>query len=193
MSHKTTTTSTSFASKEISHTPPRTSSSQKEVAPKPVSTPSKAHFLTSTPLATTGSFSPTPTDSSQRPLELRPVVCEDETNLPGHAPINTEHQRMLSGIICHAIVSKHGITSVDSQSEASAYNINPDGTNYFYSVSWVDSCKTTVDRQDVSMPVGTSSFGCLDLFTRAYTECNNGGVGGYIDAGCLRYQFIGGQ
>lgn len=171
-SHETTiTTSISSVSKKMSHSPLRASSSRTEVAPKSLSTRSKANFLTSTPLATTESPSSTPTDGSQRPLELRSVVCEDEASLPGHAPISAEHQRLLSAIICYDIVAKHDITSMDSQSEASTYTINPDGTNYFYSVSWVDGCKTTVDRQGVSTPLGESSPQCRDLVTGAYTGC----------------------
>jgi hypothetical protein len=122
--HKSTTTSTSFTSKGISHTPPRTSSSQKEVASKSVSTPSKAHFLTST-LATTESFSPSPTDSSYRPLIVGEAVCEDEADLPGHAPINEEHQSQLASIACLSLRLVQRISSMGSHSKPITYSANP--------------------------------------------------------------------
>lgn len=199
-SHKPTTTtnitkSTSSASKKMSNSPPRTLSSRTEATPKPIptrskasfltstplaatevtskslSTQSKANLLTSTPLATTESPSPTPTDGAQRPLELRPVVCEDEASLPGHAPINAKNQRILSGVACYDIVFRDRITSLDSKNKALTHNIKFHGTNYFYSISWVDGCKTTVDSQGTSAPLGESGPVCRDLFIRAYTEC----------------------
>jgi hypothetical protein len=131
-------TSTSFVSKRTSHSLLSTSSSRTGVALKFGSAPSRASFLTSISLTTTGSFHPNPTDSSYRLLGLWPFMCEDESALSGHAPINAEHQRILSSIICHDITPKHDITSMNSQSKASTNSMSPDWANYFYSIRWVD-------------------------------------------------------
>lgn len=39
---------------------------------------------------------------------------------------------------------------------------------------------------------GESKRSCQSLLIDTYSKCNNGGVGGSVDAGCLRYSFTGG-
>lgn len=175
----TTTTSASSTSKRMSHSPSSTSSSRTKDASKSISTPSKPSFLTSTPLATTESFPPSPTDSSYRPLIVGEAVCEDEANLPGHAPINEEHQGQLASIACNRLLLVHHISSMDSHSMPITYNANPDGTNYFYSISWIDGCETAVESQDPSLPLGSLPSGkdlsphCSDILTWAYDWCKS--------------------
>ncbi|KAL6903018.1 hypothetical protein GGI43DRAFT_433149 [Trichoderma evansii] len=187
--------SVSSALTKTSQKKPSSLSSRTKVSSKSTSTSTRASSVTATTDATKSvSPSPNPTDSSYMPLVVNSAVCEDEANLPGHAPINEEHQSQLASFACLGLNLVHHISSMDSHSEPITYSANPDGTNYFYSISWIDGCETAVESQDPSLPLGSSlSPLCSNVLTWAYDWCDNGGVGGYIDVGCLRYQFIGGK
>lgn len=67
------------------------------------------------------------------------------------------------------------------------------GVTYIYEVSWIDGCVTTVARQDVSDPLGEGGKTCADIMVDNYRNCNNGGVGGSAQAGCLRMSFTGAE
>lgn len=62
---------------------------------------------------------------------------------------------------------------------------------YIYSINWISGCRTTVREQDVTSPISdqAASISCYALMSGNYVNCINGGVGGYIDVGCLRYSF----
>ncbi|KAI0127174.1 hypothetical protein BJ170DRAFT_624478 [Xylariales sp. AK1849] len=63
---------------------------------------------------------------------------------------------------------------------------------YDYSCSWVPGCVTTVDSQSFGFPLGSPSEITAYLLVREdYTKCNNGGVGGSCQVGCLLYTFEG--
>lgn len=129
---------------------------------------------TASKTATTKSetFSPNPTNSSYRPLVVGAAVCEGEANLPGHAPINEEHQGQLASIACLRLNLVHHISFMNAHSIPMTYSANPDGTNYFYSVSWIDGCETAVESQDPYLPLGNDlSPLCSYMFTWAYDWC----------------------
>jgi hypothetical protein len=79
-----------------------------------------------------------------------------------------------------------------------------------FTVSWVNGCVTTVDKQNVRTPLDKTQ--CKDLMYGNWQSCewlfftgisshmvlilcflpstgNNGGTGGWIQAGCLKYDF----
>lgn len=88
---------------------------------------------------------------------------------------------------------------------------------YHYTVGWIDGCATTATEQSMSEPLGPDnpSVNCVSLLSGDWQNCkccallqvyviflflfyftntkvilgNNGGAGGHIDAGCLRYNF----
>ncbi|KAF2703709.1 hypothetical protein K504DRAFT_485513 [Pleomassaria siparia CBS 279.74] len=58
-----------------------------------------------------------------------------------------------------------------------------------YKISWIDGCSVTTE-QSVELPMeGDQGVSCGNLLRDNYYDCNNGGAGGSIDAGCLRYDF----
>lgn len=66
------------------------------------------------------------------------------------------------------------------------------GINYDYSAEWFDGCVTTVGEQSFGFPLGSPSEITAYLLVRVdYTKCNNGGVGGSCQVGCLLYTFTG--
>ncbi|RYP49893.1 hypothetical protein DL769_011025 [Monosporascus sp. CRB-8-3] len=59
-----------------------------------------------------------------------------------------------------------------------------------YEISWIDGCQTSATEQSVEFPIeADQSISCASLMRENYLNCNNGGAGGSIDAGCLRYDF----
>ncbi|KAF4450512.1 hypothetical protein F53441_6367 [Fusarium austroafricanum] len=55
-----------------------------------------------------------------------------------------------------------------------------------YKISWKDGCDT-FKEQSLDEPVKGET--CRNIMRANYLSCNNGGAGGYRDAGCLRYEF----
>ncbi|KXT05630.1 hypothetical protein AC578_5652 [Pseudocercospora eumusae] len=135
-------------------------------------------------IATTKAPPPAP----KTPLELKPPVCNNEADLPGHADIGAGFQKFAAKIFCEP----RGTVQIGPSSKRyTARIIDPHGVNYDYEVSWIQGCVTTVEKQSFVSPV--PGHICEDIMRNAYKNCNNGGVGGYIDAGCVRYSFVGGR
>ncbi|KAF4449678.1 hypothetical protein F53441_7078 [Fusarium austroafricanum] len=61
----------------------------------------------------------------------------------------------------------------------------PFGYNMKYRISWKDSCHHA--EQSIENPAPGET--CYSLLRQNYKACNNGGAGGYRDAGCIRYEF----
>ncbi|KAF3932502.1 hypothetical protein ABW19_dt0210016 [Dactylella cylindrospora] len=62
------------------------------------------------------------------------------------------------------------------------------GTIYEFIVSWIANCVSTVVPMSVGDPAPGHKF--HDLMFDNWKKCYNKGTGGYIDAGCLRYEFM---
>ncbi|KAJ0382385.1 hypothetical protein COL922a_012681 [Colletotrichum nupharicola] len=59
-----------------------------------------------------------------------------------------------------------------------------------FKISWIDGCETSVAEQNLDSPIEVDAgVTCASLMRANYKSCNNGGAGGYRDAGCLRYDF----
>ncbi|KAF6826656.1 hypothetical protein CMUS01_09342 [Colletotrichum musicola] len=67
------------------------------------------------------------------------------------------------------------------------------GSNYYLlniRISWIDGCKVT-NLQNIKFPIEDDrSITCEKILTENYLSCNNGGAGGWVDAGCLNYDFF---
>ncbi|KAK6531868.1 hypothetical protein TWF694_003033 [Orbilia ellipsospora] len=74
-----------------------------------------------------------------------------------------------------------------SDKELSWQSSSIKGTVYKFSVGWVLNCISTVQPMNVGQPIPGISI--QDLLYGDWSQCNNGGAGGQIDAGCLRYSF----
>jgi hypothetical protein len=88
---------------------------------------------------------------------------------------------------------------VDGQSDVgpgeTTQDVRFDGwfVTYRYTISWIDGCVTTVGRQDVSDPAGEVGKTCSDIMKDNYLNCDNGGVGGTTQVGCLAMSFTGAE
>ncbi|KAM7193073.1 Pectate lyase superfamily domain containing protein [Naviculisporaceae sp. PSN 640] len=149
------------------------------------------------PITTTsqGGGNPGPTPV---PLTRGPIVCHNEADLPGHGDINPGFQDDASEAFSN-------LRTNDDVFPGSDDNMGPDsppvrfrttdshGINYDFTCEWVPGCVTTVSQQSFGFPLGSPSLITAYLLVREdYTKCNNGGVGGSCQVGCLKYTFTGG-
>ncbi|KAL6694607.1 hypothetical protein J3F84DRAFT_400307 [Trichoderma pleuroticola] len=135
-----------------------------------------------------------PPEIPKTPLELKPAVCADESNFPGHVDVHKSDLKRQAEAFCETYFLDRDQKAIYMSSQSKTVSITGGGlfgdALLHFSVSWVDGCETTVDSQDVMLPVGGDiNFYCGNILLKTWADCNNGGVGGYIDAGCLRYQF----
>ena len=125
------------------------------------------------------------------PLEVKPVVCSNEDNYPHHGNVQGDKVKQLGIPLCRRWKSK------DVGFDAESFKDNLEdvyGVKYSYSVERTEGCVTTAVTQNVWSPMGDDGPTCPEIMHNDWKHCKaNSGVGGYIDVGCLRYHFMGGQ
>ncbi|RYO99474.1 hypothetical protein DL763_001498 [Monosporascus cannonballus] len=187
-SASTSSASTSSASTSLVSTSSVTTSSASNSSATPSPSSTTSSVPTTLPTSTTTQHTPTPTT----PLERGPIICHNEADFPGHADINPGAQDEFS-------TDFSGLDDVDEYlgpgSPAIELNTKDgDGVSYQYSASWIEGCVTSVDKQSYRFPLGSPSQITAYLLVReAFTKCDNGGVGGKSQAGCLMFEFTGGR
>ncbi|OTA80648.1 hypothetical protein M434DRAFT_37879 [Hypoxylon sp. CO27-5] len=133
---------------------------------------------------------PLPPSPPKAPLERQAAVCHKESDFPGHADVNSHAQDDFSA----TFGSKGGDSlELGPGSDPVVYHMKDShGISYQYEAAWINGCVTTVDRQSFRWPIGSPSEITAYLLVREnFTKCNNGGVGGSTQVGCLRYTFTG--
>ncbi|KAM0354797.1 hypothetical protein ACHAPU_000621 [Fusarium lateritium] len=133
-----------------------------------------------------------PKEDPPTPLALKSAVCENEEDFGKHPDVSPDFQFGRAGVFCGSSIYDNKVANMGPSSKPFSATHKGGKTNYWYEVSWVEGCKTTVDSQSVANPLGDKGPRCADLFKTAFKSCDNGGVGGYIEAGCIRYNFKGG-
>ena len=164
--------------------------------------------------ATTASSSaiPTPTLS---PPQLQSQQCYGANDFGSHSDIAGSLQNQYANMVC--VKFNRTFTSKSGPVQSNSYTVTDGVLPYHYTVSWIDGCATTATEQSMSQPLGPDnpSVNCVSLLTGDWQNCkccalvlqvyvnfyfifftdtelilgNNGGAGGHIDAGCLRYGF----
>ncbi|KAI3317157.1 pectin lyase fold/virulence factor [Xylariaceae sp. AK1471] len=144
--------------------------------------------------APTTTIGPTSTPSEPEPttpLTRGPINCFDESDFPGHADIQPGDQTGFA----------YEFSMMDIKFErgpndppiARRYSDRFD-VNYDYRCEWVPGCVTEVAEQNYILPLGTDTeLTAYDILVDNYEQCNNGGVGGTCQVGCLLYTFEGGR
>ncbi|KAH6856895.1 pectin lyase fold/virulence factor [Chaetomium sp. MPI-CAGE-AT-0009] len=144
------------------------------------------------PSSTTTSSDPgTPTT----PLTRGAINCFDEADFPGHADIQSGDQDDFSTAFSN-LRTQMGDDDLLGPDDppVTLRRTDSHGVNYDYSCSWVPGCVTEVEKQSFGFPLGSPSLITAYLLVREdYTKCNNGGVGGSCQVGCLLYTFEGGR
>lgn len=116
------------------------------------------------------------------PLELGPQNCFDAFK---HKDVDADHQEDRIWKAC-SVPGNIGPDSPGVSIKAPVL-LGPD---YYYNIHWIPGCTTTVAEQSIWAPISDDdSTKCTSLMSNNFVACNNGGAGGWIDAGCLRYTF----
>lgn len=151
--------------------------------------------LSLAPSATSSAANAPSATESITPLALGQRNCNAESDFPGHGAIQGDNVRLGSQQAC-----MNTALTEDEMYDGKApitYSATLNNVPYYFAISWVSGCQTTVDKASPAQPLNQTSQDtpghdavCTDLLYDNWANCTgNGGVGGYVDAGCLRYNF----
>jgi hypothetical protein len=127
-------------------------------------------------------------------LDLGPRECFKEADVPGHHSVGDNEITELAHEFCDQNGPWHGKQDHISAKDTpfTGWYTDSQGTNYYFSVFWAKKCVTALDKQNIETPLHDKAPSCMKLMQDNYFGCNNGGVGGKIQAGCVVYKFVGG-
>ncbi|RBR18953.1 uncharacterized protein FIESC28_05775 [Fusarium coffeatum] len=128
------------------------------------------------------------TSPSPGQTALPSPTCEDEKDFQGHANIHEERVRRTAFEWC-ASPDVAGLMSGDDECVVGVQSDQWD-VLYEYSICWASHC--VGEPQDRWKPLGDKGPRCKDIFHHSWKACNNGGVGGLVQAGCLNYSIRAG-
>ncbi|KAL0781718.1 hypothetical protein CaCOL14_003053 [Colletotrichum acutatum] len=123
-------------------------------------------------------------------INQQPRNCNKEADFNPHPPIHSDKQLKGADYFCNNYA---GFMESGMKSLRVEWHDEFKGRHQ-YKVSWAEGCVTDGDRQHVKYPNGLSNTNpsCNDLMRDNYLQCNNGGVGGRVQVGCLVYAYNGG-
>ncbi|KAF0318227.1 glucan-beta-glucosidase [Colletotrichum asianum] len=140
---------------------------------------------------------PTYFPGSATPLLEQARRCHNEADFPGHADIRSRKQEDGVAAFCR---SEKGRTilrrSVHGAQPYPAIRFRHSDRwriKHDFKVEWQPGCDTGEISQDIQRPLGDESPTCYNLMRANYLNCNNGGVGGSVQVGCLIYTYNGGK
>ncbi|KAK8134605.1 hypothetical protein PG984_006617 [Apiospora sp. TS-2023a] len=111
--------------------------------------------------------------------------CHATFNFPGHKDVRREDVINTANKACAAAPQKF---TKDTPRWQKKYTEG--GTDYFYSIEWQGGCRTDVEEQDIQMLDGKTRYpNCWHMMHDSWANCDNDGVGGNRQAGCLQYTF----
>ncbi|KAF6821160.1 glucan-beta-glucosidase [Colletotrichum plurivorum] len=129
------------------------------------------------------------------PQTRGPINCFNEDDFPGHGDLQSGSQDGFSQAFSNMRTQMGDDDLIGPGDQpVKLRGTDSHGINYDYSCSWVPGCVTEVEKQSFGFPLGSPSLITAYLLVREdYTKCNNGGVGGSCQVGCLLYTFEGGR
>ncbi|KZL79443.1 glycoside hydrolase family 18 protein [Colletotrichum incanum] len=133
------------------------------------------------------------------PMARQPVKCHNERDFPDHADVNYGMQWEAVHAFCNS--KEPTILSTLHDPADGRFPVTfkhrmrwkdwPHQINYDFFVEWVWGCRTTSQFQSVGLPLGKGGVNCHTIMRENYLNCNNGGVGGSTQVGCLLFTFNG--
>ncbi|KAI8945111.1 hypothetical protein F4801DRAFT_594424 [Xylaria longipes] len=128
-------------------------------------------------------------------------LCNSEADFPGHGDVSPGAQDNFA-VHFSGLDGPGGSEYMSSTTPTFEMKIaDKHGISYDYSVGWVPGCVTTVDEQSFRYPLAVGDLNVVVgdpskvtaywLLRVVFTDCNNRGVGGKRQAGCLEYTFTG--
>ncbi|KAK2766892.1 hypothetical protein FQN54_006206 [Arachnomyces sp. PD_36] len=141
--------------------------------PTTVPNPTTTQTTTEDPGPTSEPEATAAPETSKTPLEIGSQNCNDPEDFPDHKDVNAKDVMFDTPAVCTSDLMGPGDKVEQNMSGTWAQS------ETHYSVKWIEGCVTDVDEQSMDDPLGNDGGD--------WGESNNGGVGGWIDAGCLRY------
>ncbi|OHE97362.1 hypothetical protein CORC01_07417 [Colletotrichum orchidophilum] len=137
------------------------------------------------------------------PWKVHDVQCHNEADFPGHADINPTWQGEAVRSFCDSDQASRTFTTYQDPAD-NHYPVvfklrfrwkDMWKVNYDFYVQWVPGCRTSFGAQTVQNPLFSSEGNptCVSMMEGNFKKCNNGGVGGSTQVGCLLYTFSGGR
>ncbi|GKT54751.1 glycoside hydrolase family 18 protein [Colletotrichum tofieldiae] len=138
-------------------------------------------------------FTPRTRKREITPLEEQARICNIEADYNPHDPIDSQKQEKGVSAFCGLLRGKGGYLEPGMVSQRVEFQ-DDNGGRHHYKVEWTAGCLTEVESQAIRRPLGhlSASPNCDDLMRDNYLKCNNGGVGGKVQIGCLIYTYNGG-
>ncbi|PIA99864.1 hypothetical protein CB0940_02535 [Cercospora beticola] len=134
--------------------------------------------------------------------------CYDPAKFRGHGDVHDGNVNMFADKVC----KKFGDLELTPESKPFIHREQASGgdqINIDFVVSWIPGCRLRdgngelVDKQKIDFKwypekenphgVDWDASACIAIFMTNHAGCNNEGVGGSTDAGCLRYTTTGGR
>ncbi|KAK3299466.1 uncharacterized protein B0H64DRAFT_455416 [Chaetomium fimeti] len=140
------------------------------------------------------STSTTSTGPTETPLAINTKGCYYASELfPNEDPpdIDEDFQQQYIPWACATDDTAAVDVVLGPDSEPMTFDTRTNGVPYWYSVSWIEDCETSVSEQYAYVPIPGGEDTCYSLMRGNFENCEKDGgyVGGYVDAGCLRYVF----
>ncbi|KAF4943139.1 hypothetical protein FSARC_15024 [Fusarium sarcochroum] len=128
------------------------------------------------------------TRASPGQMTLPSPICGDESDFPGHVEIDYQRVRDTSFEWCQSPT----VLGLMEVGEKCVVDVQHDSLDvlYEYSICWADDC--IGEPQNRQKPLGEKGPGCELILQDTWKACNNGGVGGQVQAGCLIYKLRAG-
>lgn len=128
--------------------------------------------------------------------ELAPVIgyalqCHSKEDFPDHDAIDPGFMHDSSEDVCETFSGK--FIEADTDSEKFHLEREASSALYQYRIDWIDGCSSTRNQTPWKTAPDEDTLFCAGVFNKAFDECNNGGIGGYVEHGCARYTFTGGM
>ncbi|KAK1961974.1 hypothetical protein LY78DRAFT_706121 [Colletotrichum sublineola] len=146
------------------------------------------------------SFSRVVRPRANAPFELHAVECHDPEwpEYKGHGDVHRDRIDHGALTFCESDLARSTLTTVDDVKNhplhAWRWRYYDDRKIYQdYKVHWRVNCRTIQGFQDIEFPLGPNGPSCIDIMRDNYIKCNNGGIGGSTQAGCLVYTLHAGR
>ncbi|KAL6400778.1 hypothetical protein AUP68_16495 [Ilyonectria robusta] len=133
-----------------------------------------------------------PEEKPKTALKMQNDKCYGRDEFGDHGDIDEYWVRWYSGWACGG-TALNTIKAGQPDTFINTYTTNND-VPYQYNVYWKDGCELETGETEMyaSNPLNEKNPGhtkCQEILIDDYKRCNNGGVGGSIEAGCLVYEF----
>ncbi|PGH06628.1 hypothetical protein GX51_02255 [Blastomyces parvus] len=154
--------------------------------PPPPNPPQSTNKEPTTLVTTTTKVPPAATEKPKVPLKVSQRQCHDSNAYKGTGDITGKRVEQQAASICG---ESREIRPGESITDRKLGGIHLGAVPYFMSIHWKKDCEMGIDIVNPAEPLpGTK---CVDLLYENWEQCrNNAGRGGFIDVGCLRYEFI---